>query len=194
MVDLISKSKKRDSERFFKRRNTWLFSDSSLIFDNSTMSLKKGDPFYFYNDCGVPMVGKILAFSTDNTKVYIDWDCFWLPVDIEKKIYRKKIEIKITPKIEALNEKANKIGNFENIILDNIQKLNIGKEVNIGYRQSCGRAKEPSSMIYDIWMKVIEELKKQKIYLITRDVKQKNSWATLSGGFWIEENYRLQKK
>lgn len=102
--------------------------------------------------------------------------------------------IEITPKITALNEKANVICGWQsNDILTYISKLNTFREVNVGYRSSCGST-DSTMKVFALWAKTLKEIAKQGVIINAENIPQKNAYATIAGGFWHEFKYTMPPK
>ena len=104
-----------------------------------------------------------------------------------------KIKAKTLVKILSIQEKLRE----KNIIqsVDLISFLNIlhrDGEVEVGWRQTCGKGVEKTRLIFEAWNKVVKLLKKDG-YLITEEPQQhKNAYATINGGFWQSTIYKLK--
>lgn len=181
IVNLISKT---HDESLYERRDNWINNNTLLVAETPKYNFKRGDALYFKNGYDIPMVAKIIGFNKESFEVYLDWDCYWVGLDISERIIYPKFVINITEKIK-------KLGN-ENDVMEKLQQLQQGKIIEIGYRQTCGKSVDNTMIFYRIWNKVITEINKQNIYPIIRNIKQPNGWATNNGGFWNVETYSLQ--
>lgn len=64
------------------------------------------------------------------------------------------------------------------------------KKVNIGYRQCCGK-KDNSEINFKNFEKQIKEMEKDNIFVIKKQFKVDNAYATSKGGFWQEFEYSI---
>jgi hypothetical protein len=99
----------------------------------------------------------------------------------------KKIEL--TPALLRLNEQANKIYDF-NKITEYIADLNRNGYTQVGYLSSCGST-HSTLKIFRLWLKAVKLIEKQGFVFTKEDVKQKNAYATINGGFRTETKYTL---
>jgi hypothetical protein len=64
-------------------------------------------------------------------------------------------------------------------------------EVTVGSRSTCGRT-DPTMHVYRAWNEVVRKARALGYQITEEPVRGiKNSWATLSGGFWDETEYKL---
>lgn len=101
---------------------------------------------------------------------------------------------KTIEKLDKYNNECNKlVGYPTNDVKHFIDNLNKNGYAVLGYRESCGYT-DTTMKLFCICLKAIKELKRQGYNFIEENVKQNNSWATLSGGFWKEIKYIIEKK
>jgi len=176
-------------ESTIERINNWLEANAHrFTAKNEKYNLKVGDIITFKNGYDIPMSTKIIAFNAENGNPYIYWDCYWVDLDLEKRLLKSKDKIEITDKIIKLNEKANLISSIKNEIIENIEKLNKEKSFVFGYRASCGST-DRTMKVFRIWSQALKEIEKQGVFLRSENLTVGNSWATLKGGFWNEVRY-----
>lgn len=176
-------------ETTIERMNNWLQEKANNFKGkNEKFNLKVGDIIAFKNGYDVPMSTKIIAFNAKTGNAYVYWDCYWVDLDLEKRLLKAKDKIEITDKILKLNEKANIISSMQNEILENIEKLNKEKSFVFGYRASCGTT-DRTMKVFRIWSQALKEFEKQGVFLRSENMTVGNSWATIKGGFWNEVRY-----
>lgn len=176
-------------ETTIERMNTWLEANAhSFTGKNEKFNLKIGDIITFKNGYDIPMSTKIIAFNAETGNAYLYWDCYWVALDLDKRLLKAKNKIEITAKILKLNEKANSISSMQNEIIENIEKLNKEKSFVFGYRASCGTT-DRTMKVFRIWSEALKEFEKQGVFLRSENLTVGNSWATLKGGFWNEVRY-----
>jgi len=172
-----------------ERMNNWLQANADKFTNkNEKYNLKVGDIITFKNGYDIPMSTKIIAFNAENGNPYMYWDCYWVDLDLEKRLLKAKDKIEITEKIVKLNEKANLISSMQNEIIDSIEKLNKEKYFIFGYRASCGST-DRTMKIFRIWCQALKEFEKQGVFLRSENLTVGNSYATNKGGFWNEVRY-----
>lgn len=185
-INLISKSLHQST---IDKMVNWIESNSKKFTNkNEKYNLKVGDIITFKNGYGVPMVSKIIAFNAENGNAYIYWDCYWLSLDLEKRLIKSKDCIEITEKILNLNEKANLISSINDAIIEAIENLNKEKYFVFGYRASCGST-DRTMKVFRIWCQALKEFEKQGVFLRSENLAVGNSYATNKGGFWNEVRY-----
>ena len=176
-------------ESTIERMNNWLQANADKFTNkNEKYNLKIGDVITFKNGYDIPMSTKIIAFNVENGNPYMYWDCYWVDLDLEKRLIKSKDCIEITDKILKLNEKANLISSMQNEIIESIEKLNKEKSFVFGYRASCGST-DRTMMVFRIWCQALKEFEKQGVFLRAENLTVGNSYATLKGGFWNEVRY-----
>ena len=176
-------------ETTIERMNNWLEANAHRFTGkNEKYNLKVGDIITFKNGYDIPMSSKIIAFNAETGNPYMYWDCYWVNLDLEKRLLKAKEKIEITDKIVKLNEKVNAISSMKNEIIEHIEKLNKDKSIVFGYRASCGST-DRTMKVFRIWLQVLKEFEKQGIFLRFENLTVGNSWATLKGGFWNEVRY-----
>lgn len=176
-------------ESTIKRMNNWLQVNANKFTNkNEKYNLKIGDIITFKNGYDIPMSTKIIAFNAETGNPYMYWDCYWVDLDLEKRLLKTKDKIEITAKIFKLNEKANMISSMKNEIIENIEKLNKEKSFVFGYRASCGST-DRTMKVFRIWLQAIKEFEKQGVFLRSENLTVGNSYATNKGGFWNEVRY-----
>ena len=110
VVNLLSKQL---HESTIERMNNWLEANAhSFTGKNEKFNLKIGDIITFKNGYDITMSTKIIAFNTKTGNAYLYWDCYWVALDLEKRLLKSKNKIEITNKIVKLNEKANMISSI----------------------------------------------------------------------------------
>lgn len=180
---------RRLHETTIERMNNWLKVNAyRFTGKNEKFNLKIGDVITFKNGYDIPMSTKIIAFNVETGNAYLYWDCYWVELDLEKRLLKAKNKIEITDKIVKLNEKANLISSIKNEIVENIEKLNKEKSFVFGYRASCGST-DRTMKVFRIWAQALREFEKQGVFLRSENLTAGNSWATLKGGFWNEVRY-----
>ena len=148
-------------ESTIERMNNWLKSNADGFTNkNEKYNLKVGDVITFKNGYDIPMRTKIIAFNAENGNPYMYWDCYWVDLDLEKRLIKTKNNIGITDKILKLNEKANLISSMQNEIIESIEKLNKEKSFVFGYRASCGST-DRTMKVFRIWCQALKEFEKQ---------------------------------
>ena len=176
-------------ESTIERMNNWLEANAhSFTGKNEKYNLKVGDIITFKNGYDIPMSTKIIAFNAETGNPYMYWDCYWVDLDLEKRLIKAKDKIDITDKIVKLNEKANEISSMQNEIIEHIEKLNKDKSIVFGYRASCGST-DRTMKVFRIWSQALKEFEKQDIFLRSETLTVGNSYATNKGGFWNEVRY-----
>ena len=176
-------------ESTIERMNNWLEANAhSFTGKNEKYNLKVGDIITFKNGYDIPMTTKIIAFNAETGNPYMYWDCYWVDLDLEKRLLKAKDKIDITDKIVKLNEKANEISSMQNEIIEHIEKLNKDKSIVFGYRASCGST-DRTMKVFRIWSQALKEFEKQDIFLRSETLTVGNSYATNKGGFWNEVRY-----
>lgn len=176
-------------ETTIERMNNWLEANAnSFTGKNEKFKLKIGDIITFKNGYNIPMSTKIIAFNAETGNAYLYWDCYWVALDLEKRLLKAKKNIEITDNIIRLNEKANLISSIKNEIIESIEKLNKDKSLVFGYRASCGST-DRTMKVFRIWSQALKEFEKQGVFLRSENLTVGNSWATLKGGFWNEVRY-----
>lgn len=176
-------------ESTIERMNNWLQANADKFTNkNEKYNLKIGDVITFKNGYDIPMSTKIIAFNVENGNPYMYWDCYWVDLDLEKRLIKSKDCIEITDKILKLNEKANFISSMQNEIIESIEKLNKEKSFVFGYRASCGST-DRTMKVFRIWCQALKEFEKQGVFLRSENLTVGNSYATLKGGFWNEVRY-----
>ncbi len=176
-------------ETTIERMKNWLEANAHrLTGKNEKYNLKVGDIITFKNGYDIPMSTKIIAFNAETGNPYMYWDCYWVNLDLEKRLLKAKEKIEITDKIVKLNKKANAISSMQNEIIEHIEKLNKDKSLVFGYRASCGST-DRTMKVFRIWSQALKEFEKQGVFLRSENLTVGNSWATLKGGFWNEVRY-----
>lgn len=176
-------------ESTIDRMNAWLEKNANILtHKNEKYNLKIGDIITFKNGYDIKMRTKIIAFHSETGNAYLYWDCYWLELDLEKRLLKAKDNIEITDKIMKLNGKANIISSIQNEIIENIEKLNKEKSLVFGYRASCGST-DRTMKVFRIWCQTLKEFEKQGVFLRSENLTVGNSYATLKGGFWNEVRY-----
>ena len=176
-------------ESTIEKMNNWLGANAHRFTGkNELYNLKVGDIITFKNGYDIPMTTKIIAFNAETGNPYMYWDCYWVDLDLEKRLLKAKDKIDITDKIVKLNEKANEISSMQNEIIEHIEKLNKDKSIVFGYRASCGST-DRTMKVFRIWSQALKEFEKQDIFLRSETLTVGNSYATNKGGFWNEVRY-----
>lgn len=176
-------------ESIIERMNNWLEVNAHRFTGkNEKYNLKVGDIITFKNGYDIPMSTKIISFNAETGNPYMYWDCYWVELDLEKRLLKAKDKIEITDKIIKLNEKANSISSMQNKIIESIEKLNKAKSFVFGYRDSCGST-DRTMKVFRIWCQALKEFEKQGIFLRSENLTVGNSYATNKGGFWNEVRY-----
>lgn len=176
-------------ESTIERMKNWLEANAHRFTGkNEKYNLKVGDIITFKNGYDIPMSSRIIAFNAETGNPYMYWDCYWVDLDLEKRLLKAKDKIDITDKIVKLNEKANAISSMKNEIIEHIEKLNKDKSIVFGYRASCGST-DRTMKVFRIWSQVLKEFEKQGVFLRSENLTVGNSYATLKGGFWNEVRY-----
>ena len=176
-------------ESTIERMNNWLQANADKFTNkNEKYNLKIGDVITFKNGYDIPISTKIIAFNVENGNPYMYWYCYWVDLDLEKRLIKSKDCIEITDKILKLNEKANLISSMQNEIIESIEKLNKEKSFVFGYRASCGST-DRTMKVFRIWCQALKEFEKQGVFLRAENLTVGNSYATLKGGFWNEVRY-----
>lgn len=99
---------------------------------------------------------------------------------------------KIKNKIAAYDEKLNKAAGYPaNAIQETVERLLVYGSVEVGYRTSTGKA-DNTLRTYREWMKILRMLQKD-LKIIIEPQKHDNGWATLAGGFWNSNIYRIEE-
>lgn len=94
VVDLLSKPL---HENTIVRINNWLQANADkFTYKNEKYNLKSGDVITFKNGEDIPMRSKIIAFNAENGNAYVFWDCFWVDLDLEKRLIKPKDCMEIT--------------------------------------------------------------------------------------------------
>jgi hypothetical protein len=176
-------------ESTIERMNNWLEANAHRFTGrNEKYNLKVGDIITFKNGYDIPISTRIIAFNAETGNPYMYWDCYWVDLDLEKRLLKAKDKIDITDKIVKLNEKANAISSMQNEIIEHIEKLNKDKSIVFGYRASCGST-DRTMKVFRIWSQVLKEFEKQGVFLRSENLTVGNSYATNKGGFWNEVRY-----
>ena len=67
--------------------NNWLKENRNNFTEkNEKFNLKVGDIIEFKNGYDVPMSTKIIAFNAKTGNAYVYWDCYWVDLDLEKRL------------------------------------------------------------------------------------------------------------
>ena len=66
------------------------------------------------------------------------------------------------------------------------------KSVKVGGRATCGTSADPSWAQFVAWGEIVKKAKSLGYVIRVAPIKQKNRWATNSGGFWDENEYVLE--
>lgn len=189
MRDAFNLLSKPLHESTIERMNNWLEANANRFTNkNEKYNLKIGDIITFKNGYDIPMRSKIISFNAENGNAYVYWDCYWVELELEKRLLKAKDKIEITEKIVKLNEKANLISSMQNEIIESIEKLNKEKSFVFGYRASCGST-DKTMKVFRIWCQALKEFEKQGVFLRSENLTVGNSYATLKGGFWNEVRY-----
>jgi hypothetical protein len=176
-------------ESTIERMNNWLEANAHRFTGrNEKYNLKVGDIIIFKNGYDIPMSTKIIAFNAETGNPYMYWDCYWVDLDLEKRLLKSKDKIEISDKILKLNKKANAISSMQNEITEHIEKLNKEKSIVFGYRASCGST-DKTMKVFRIWCQALKEFEKQGVFLRSENLTVGNSYATNKGGFWNEVRY-----
>jgi hypothetical protein len=176
-------------ESTIERMNNWLEANAHRFTGrNEKYNLKVGDIITFKNGYDIPMSTKIIAFNAETGNPYMYWDCYWVDLDLEKRLLKAKDKIEITDKILKLNKKANAISSMQNEIIEHTERLNKEKSIVFGYRASCGST-DRTMKVFRIWSQVLKEFEKQGVFLRSENLTVGNSYATNKGGFWNEVRY-----
>ena len=176
-------------ENTIEKMNNWMEVNAHRFTGkNEKYNLKVGDIITFKNGYDIPMSTKIIAFNAETGNAYLHWDCYWVDLDLEKRLVKAKDKIEITDKISKLNEKANAISSMQNEIIEHIEKLNKEKSIVFGYRASCGST-DRTMKVFRIWCQALKEFEKQGVFLRSENLTVGNSYATNKGGFWNEVRY-----
>ena len=64
--------------------------------------------------------------------------------------------------------------------------------VKVGGRATCGTSVDPTWKIYCAWGEVVKKARQLGYAITVEPIKQGNGWATKAGGFWEENEYRLE--
>jgi hypothetical protein len=188
-VKIFNLLEKKYHKTTIERMNNWLEANAHRFTNkNEKYNLKVGDIITFKNGYDIPMSTKIIAFNAETGNPYLYWDCYWVDLDLEKRLLKAKDKIEITDKIIKLNEKANAISSMQNEIIEHIEKLNKEKSFVFGYRTSCGST-DRTMKVFRIWLQTLKEFEKQGVFLRSENLTVGNSYATLKGGFWNEVRY-----
>lgn len=76
-------------------------------------------------------------------------------------------------------------------IFSYVEVLDMTGRVEVGYRACCG-CTHFTSYVYDEWKKICKRLIADGNDISTESVKHKNAYATINGGFWNSEIYRVK--
>lgn len=94
-------------------------------------------------------------------------------------------------KLEKAKEKEILIKGYKSTQIEkDFNNLLQGKSVEVGYRLSSG-AKDRTLKVYEEWLKLIKQLKKDGFIITEENVKHDNKSPTLSNGFWDSKIYKL---
>lgn len=63
--------------------------------------------------------------------------------------------------------------------------------VNVGGRASCGSPVDPTWVELMCWNEIVRKARRLGYAIEEISLKQDNAWATKSGGFWQESEYRI---
>lgn len=87
VVDLLSKTLSKST---IMRINNWLQANADkFTYKNEKYNPKSGDIITFKNGEDIPMRSKIIAFNAENGNAYVFWDCFWVDLDLEKRLIKQ---------------------------------------------------------------------------------------------------------
>jgi hypothetical protein len=92
---------------------------------------------------------------------------------------------------DARLRKSGKQSSHSNDIAKYFEQLLSGSEVEVGYRQQCGRT-HATMFIAREWAKVVKRASKFGMRINERRVKHDNAWATLAEGFWTSIKYKIE--
>lgn len=101
----------------------------------------------------------------------------------------------VSDKIYTFIDKQDEILNSKNSVHVNelrklIYTLEKMMQVEVGWRESCGKT-DDTVYIKRAWEKVLKKLRDNGNVINEERVKHKNSYATLSGGFWNSIIYKV---
>ena len=63
--------------------------------------------------------------------------------------------------------------------------------IRVGGRATCGSSIDPTWKEYCAWNEVVAKANKSGFKIEVIGIKHGNSWATKSGGFWDENEYKI---
>lgn len=94
---------------------------------------------------------------------------------------------------DARLKKGKKQSLNSNDICRYLELLLSGHEVEVGYRQQCGRT-DPTTFIAREWAKVVKRASKFGVRISEQRVKHDNAWASLADGFWTSVKYKIESE
>lgn len=104
-----------------------------------------------------------------------------------------ELSIKTKEAIVKADQRINKIYGWEtNEIQSKVNCLKEFGTVEVGWRESCGTC-DNTQKVYREWVRLIKRIRKDGIKINEERKSFKNSYATLSGGFWQSVIYSLNK-
>lgn len=94
MHDIAKKYRETPAENLpqwlTKELPQWLEENKSRLTEkNEKYNLLSGDEIDFVNGYNIPMRATITAFCKETGKAYLKWDCFWFPIDLDKRLIKQ---------------------------------------------------------------------------------------------------------
>jgi len=109
-------------------------------------------------------------------------------MDFDRKKYESLLKY-----IETRDKQLVKAGHYaQTELLDTLIKLQKFGFVNVGGRASCGGKVDKTWLIFTKWNEIVKKANSIGMSILVEDVKQKNAYATISGGFWHENKYSIK--
>lgn len=65
--------------------------------------------------------------------------------------------------------------------------------VRVGGRATCGTSVDPTWVEFCAWKEVVVKARKMGYQITETPIKHGNGWATKCGGFWEENEYRIER-
>ena len=137
--------------------------------------------------------GVSVVVNKDNGNVVIDFiikeedNCF-VVYEMTNECYNK-FELYCTKSYDTTD--ANLVTSNDDI-KNLLTELIIGNEIEVGYRQECGRSKEHNTFkFYKDFKDSLGKISNLGYLITEKSVINKNAYATNNGGFWNSNVYEL---
>lgn len=88
-INLLDRQETKNARKAFEN---WKLEKGKEVSEKSQkLGLKKGDVVEFFGGFSnhLRYITEILGFDNETGKAYMLWDCYWFPVDLEKREVKK---------------------------------------------------------------------------------------------------------